>query len=652
MDHWILALRGDGTALGVANGLLGSSAPVAGPLSCHDLETFHAHTFAEILLRVRDGAEVAVGVSLDTSTSAPNDARERAMAIALAARPGSVLADSAARERLEGEVLFVHANPRPGWRPSVHAVELAKGDARRTACWEQVRRLLIEPPLVARARELAALRSAIEGMGAVVLRADAGMGARRLLREVALRQKKSWLRITPRRLALPTPELLEKLEADPHPWLLLDPVPAHLRDKAQAVVEKLGRSKVVVLRVLPEVTISFVPLGRQIALTPLRPYDARRLLRSMLGPRVTVQFERRLLRRAGAVPRRLVECVRASVQLGELRYEGNELVEREPRPLRLRSALEDPLALRVAALPAPLHRALRVLHGLGDGASEAEARSTLRALLSEAPERMLSSLSELGLVAVEGGAMVLGVTMTQQALLPEPRITAAAQTGALDLAAVAEAQLARGERAAAAHGFLAAARAALEGGRSAVALRLAVAARQCVERPDEAFSTALAEVLSAAGPLVQFELPGAGAGATGRRKALTLDALRLEEAAALARDRQDSASASRLETLAELVKGNTAEAQKRVHGGGEPQSGRDQLVAALAHGAGGDLPRAVRTAATVLVGARQRGEKAAEAAAIAVLSALYRAAGREEDSRTLAEGARKLRADAATSGGA
>ena len=116
----------------------------------------------------------------------------------------------------------------------------------------------------------------------------------------------------------------------------------------------------------------------------------------------------------------------------------------------------------------------------------------------------------------------------------------------------------------------------------------------------------------------------------------------LEETASQLAERHDDEGASRLRALAEAVRGNSQRALRLSGRHSMEGSSKGQLVAAIAQASAGELQTAVRTALTALVIARRANERGGEAAALAVLSTLYKAAGCEDESRGLAEHAKRM----------
>jgi hypothetical protein len=174
------------------------------------------------------------------------------------------------------------------------------------------------------------------------------------------------------------------------------------------------------------------------------------------------------------------------------------------------------------------------------------------------------------------------------------------------------------------------------------AVRYLAAARPAnsTERLPDDVKAIMRSVVDAIGPAVVVVKEGAVAGSSAHARAV--DPEHLEQTAAQLAERNDVEGAARLRALAEVVRGNSQRALRISGSHSSEGSSRSQLVAALAQAGAGELQLAIRTALTALALARKVGERSGEAAALAVLASLYKAAGAEVEARGLAESAHKL----------
>jgi hypothetical protein len=220
-------------------------------------------------------------------------------------------------------------------------------------------------------------------------------------------------------------------------------------------------------------------------------------------------------------------------------------------------------------------------------------------------------------------------------------VQALAHAGALEACTRAEALRRQGRARDAAEAYARAATAALEAGLRAAAVRYVAAAHpgSGASAPSAGVSAALEAIATALGPAVQIE--SLDKPETSGSRARVLDPEALEQAAAQFDSRDDTDAAARLRALAELARGNAQRALRLADAGRTEGSSKSQLTVALTQAAAGELPRAVRTTLAALAQSRRSGEAGGEAAALALLSALYRASGRDDDARILAEGARR-----------
>jgi hypothetical protein len=641
MDSWIVALRGSEETLVEARAVFGSPAAWLSPLELFACETADPATAARLIAQVAEQLEgVAGAVALEGDD--PDGARARATALALAAGPGEVLFDRDAGARLSGELLFVRPKVREGWRLPVSAVALAPLVARRRDARDALAGLPAVPALVGREQAIAALQSLAASPGPVLLRAPPGWGGGRVITEAAARAGKTVDRV-PHAALTDAVSLWKAMEAlQGGDWLVVDPVTPEAGPLLARVAEKRPPSRTLVVRGDFETQLPFVAEARELVLEPLRGEEPRALVRALLGEGASEIVVRRLARRAGFVPRRVVEMVRGAVQLGELVRAPGGFRPRVRRTLGTLGSHGDPLAARVADLPPLLHRALAVLVAVGDGAREVEMLAAMRGSLSHAPDQLLAPLEAMRFVELAGDRVYLAASLRNYFPADDPRVIALARAGALEPGARAEA-LVRSERTReAAVPYARAATAALSLGLRAAAVRFAAAAMPAggdgTGLPAEVLE-AVRAVTAAISPAVTVE-PLGGADATVRTRAL--DPLALEQAAAHFAERNDPEGEARMRALAELMRGNSQRALGITRRPGGDGTGKGQLVAALAQGAAGEIHAAIRTSLGALALARRHNESSGEAAALALLSSLYRAAGREDDARTLADGVKRL----------
>ena len=633
MDFWFVALRGEEDALVEARAVLG--APVGW------FESLHLFAFEAVdprnaaiwvsSLAQTEGLSGAVVLTVDDGGMS----RERAMALACAAADGELLFDGHARGRLDSELLFVRALGRKGWTIPVAAVALAPEKCRRTDCREAVAKLPGDVSLVARVREIATMVQWLATPEPVWIRARDGAGALRLVEEAARKAEKLLARLPSGAFA--SEELLEAAIADAvGDWVLLDPVAKEHVAVVEAVALRFPRTRRLLLRASPDVDLSFVVLQRQLDLESLKDFDARELARSLLGPHVGAAWSRRLAREGAGMPGRVIEAARAAVQLGDVVWDGEKFRPRQRRVLHARGGSTDPVARRVQDVPTRARRALTVLAMLGDGAPAIAGCAALRGTMTSQPDEMLDLLVALRLVEVRDGKIWIHASV--RSLLPksDPGADTFLAKGVLPSASEAEHLLSLGKQRDAGSPFVEAAAMALEAGLKAAAVRFIAAAL-----PHGGGEAVLSEELRGAvrtiartlGPAVVVEVEGA-------RPSRAMDPEALEQAASQFTDRNDTEGAERLLALAEVVRGNSQKALRITGRHSTDGSGKSQLVTAIAQAAAGETRVAVRSALRALVSSRRSADRSGEAAALAVLSSVYKACGRDDDARTLAESAR------------
>ncbi len=635
MDFWFVALRGEEDALVEARAVFGSPVAWFDTLHLYSFEAVDPRNAASWVASLAPVQGLAGGVVL--SDQDPAAARERAISLACAAGDGELLFDGLARGRFDTELLFVRARGRKGWTLPVPAVALAPEKCRRTECRDAVARIPVHVPLVARAREIAALAQWLLSPAPVWLRAVEGSGAARLVAEAARAAEKLVARVPERAMA--SEALLEAAIADAvGDWIYLDPVvPAHV-DVVAAVASRFTRMRRLILRSPPGVELAFVPENRRMDLERLKDFDARTLARFLLGDAAGPAWSRRVARLGRGYPGRVIEAARAAVQLGEVVWDGERFRGRKVRVLRARGASHEPLARRMQDVPARAMRALSVLATLGDGAPELAGSAALRGTMTSRPEELLGLLTALRLIEVRDARLWIHASVRRMLPVSDPAADTLLEKGVLPSAAEAEHLLSQGKVRDAGSLFVEAAAMALEAGLRAAAVRFIAAAL-----PHGGHEAVLSEELLGAARSITRALGLAVViEPEGGRSAGAMDPATLEQAAAQCSERHDEAGAERLRVLAEVMRGNTQSALRitgRHSGGG---SSKSQLVAAIAQAGAGEMRLGIRTALSALSMSRKASDRGGEAAALAVLSSLYKACGRDDDARALADGARAL----------
>lgn len=645
MDCWIVALRGNEDALIEARAVFGPPLIECGPLQVFTFETVDPNTAAEWITRAATTIHGLAGAVI-LERSKDTEARERALALACAAAPGEILFDRPTKDRLDHYLLFVRPAPRSGWSLPLTAVALAPIAPLRAPCREAVARLNASPRLVAREREIAALLAATASSKPVVLRAPAGAGGGRIIAEAAARSGKRKLLLPPAVLRAGPEAFQATLDRWPDvDWIVIDPLSADAVHALGILTERLPLSRRLVIRADPSVPIPFVPPTRQITVPPLREYDARALIRRMLGDATDERIVVKLARRAGGMPRRLVETVRAAVQLGEIIPQGDAWIHRTRRVLRSPGTLRDPIQARLRDLPPRQLRALTAVAVLEDGALVIEALATLRGALSSDPEPLFHSLVALGMIEVDGDFFSLPATLRALLPAPEENLVALVHSGALEPAAQGEALRRQRRFRDAAEPFAHAATMALHAGLHAAAVRYAAAsnAEPTVTARLDPVRIALRAVATALGPTVVCNPIGPEAARTERDK--SIDPVSIAPAEEPHELHRDKTAGTHSLTSAKLVRARRDNAQRTPQRPKDPAhdgASKSHLMTALSQATAGDVPQAVRTALSALAIARRAGDVGGEAAALALLSALYRAVGREHDAVSLARKARAL----------
>jgi tetratricopeptide (TPR) repeat protein len=640
MDCWIVALRGAEDALVEARAVLGSPSGWVDSLEAFLFETLRPSDAAERLARLLPTMQQGLSGAVALEVGDPTDARLRAAALACAAETGELLLDDNARLRLEHELVLVRPVAREHWTLPCPSAALAPRSADRHACRELVPTLPTRPLFVARQRELSALTSAIERGGPVVVKAIPGAGAARLIEEAAMRAQAPAFYL-PGDIIAGGPSALDRAleRCPPEAWVIADPVPvAHAETFAKAI-ERIVSKRTVIVRISDEFVLPLRAPPEGITVGPLREYDARALVRAMLEGEHDPKIDKVLARRGEFLPGRIVEAVRAAVQLGTVIREESGWALRARRALKVASRPKEPVAARIHDLPQSLREALRAVCALNDGRSTQTAHALLRGLFSGAPNDALDRLSRLALVHQSDERIRIDESVRRAVGRANPRALTLLECGAAAHGAQAERYLAVDRPRDAALAFAQAARAALDAGATAAALRFLVHASRDSDQPE--IASTIRAALAAIGPAVTFEVVGARVRPS---RARTFDPFALEAAAAQLESRDDADGASRLRALAELVRGNSQRAVQltATSAAVDESSSKLQLTAALAQASSGDAPRAVRSTLLALAIARQRNDSVGEAAALSLLSSLYRALGRDDDARAIADAAKKL----------
>ncbi|MBL8683783.1 MAG: hypothetical protein JNK05_31715 [Myxococcales bacterium] len=642
MDSWIVALRGAEDTLVEARAVFGSPNGWVDSLEAFVFETLRPTDAAERLSRLMPTISQGLAGAVAVEGDDPVDARLRAAALAASAAIGELLVDRAARERLESELVLVKPAVRDGWHLPCEAAAIAPKWSDRRSCRELVSELPDRPPFVARQREINALLSAISRGSPVVVRAAQGAGASRLFEEAATRANVPAFYLPGDVLYGGYSQLERALEHCPEDaWVIADPVPKSSVETFTKSVERIASKRPMILRVSGDFDLPLRAPPEGTSIGALRDYDARALVRAMLGRVRDDRVDRLLARKGAFLPGRIVEAVRAAVQLGTIVRDDDGWAFRERKSLKPARRPREIVAARIHDLPESHREALAALTALNDGRSTQTAHALLRGLFVHAPDDCLRALSKLALVHNTDERVRIDESV-RSAIADDDRHRARAKglldSGALSHAAQGERLLTVDRSRDAAIAFALAARSALEAGLRASALRyLVLAARH----PDQnEVSATIRSTLQALGPAVSFEVVGAR---TRPSRARTLDPTALDAAAAQL-EATDADGAARLRALAELIRGNSQRAMQIASAppSSDESSSKLQLTAALAQAATGDAPRAVRSTVLALAIARQRTDTAGEAAALSLLASLYRALGRDDDARTMAEAARKL----------
>jgi hypothetical protein len=385
---------------------------------------------------------------------------------------------------------------------------------------------------------------------------------------------------------------------------------------------------------------------RTVTVDALREFDAERLAQSVLGPETDAGIAKHIAHRGRNFPGRVMEAARAATQLGVLIREGERWRQREQRVLRPRGSRSDLVARRVADLPEAEHEALRIAVALGDGAGRDEMIAAIRGTVSSRAAELFATLQSLGFVGASGEQVRLSASLRAAVPRDNQAVSVLFGSGALQPAAAGESLLRAGRTRESAASFARAARNALEGKLRAAAVRYLAAARPPggTDRLADDVKAVMRSVADAIGSAVVVTRHGGEPDTVSRPRAV--DPEYLEQTAAHLAERNDVEGAARLRTLAEVVRGNSQKALRISGSHSSEGSSRSQLVAALAQAGAGEMHVAIRSALTALAIARKAHERSGEAAALAVLSTLYKASGHEAESRGLAESARKLQSPA------
>ena len=644
MDLWTVALRGHNDALTEARAALGP--PVAGidSLRLYTVETFSPGVAAVAIAAVRKIAGLAGGVTLEVGDR--DAARECALALACAAGDGEVLVDAAGRARLEPELLFCRPRVRTGWALPVRAVAVAQGLCTRAECREAAMALPKVPPLHARQREIAALEAALGTPGPVLLRAERGVGAGRVIEEALRNANLDMVRVPDR--AFGSDAMLRSfLEAQPEGCIVVDPLEPDAVSMVAAALKALPSSAHLLMRSGSDTIVPFVSGERQIAIAALREYDAEALVSAMLGTCESMSIPKRLARRGDGMPGHVVDAVRGAVQLGEITRIGDAWRLPHRPVLRRRPLGMAPREMRWTDTPQHLRDALETVITLGNGVDHDHLLAAWRGRTVVRGSELSTQLQALGWFRLYEGDAYADTSLRGLVASDVPLVRELAKAGAIDTAAQGERLLRSGQARPAASAFAKASRAALTANLRAPAVRFAAAALQHGGRGEgmlEDARAAVVAVVEALGRTVVIERVDAGSADGAVR---TFDPAHLEETASQMADRHDDEGASRLRALAEAVRGNSQRALRLSGRHSMDGSSKGQLVTAIAQASAGELQTAVRTALTALVMARRASERSGEAAALAVLSTLYKAAGCEEDSRSLGEHAKRMQSKSA-----
>jgi tetratricopeptide (TPR) repeat protein len=638
MDCWIVALRGAEDALVEARAVLGSPSGWVDSLEAFLFETLRPSDAAERLARLLPTVHQGLAGAVALEGDSPTEARLRAAALACAAAEGELLVDYDSRLRLEHELVLVRPKVRDGWSLPCAAAALAPRAADRHACRELVHELPTRPAFIARQRELTALTGALNRGSPVIVRAVPGAGAARLIEEAATQAAVPAFYLPGDIIAgglAAFERALERCPADA--WVIADPVSkAHAESFAKAI-ERIAAKRPVIVRISDEFDLPLRAPPEGITVGPLRDYDARALVQVMLEGAHDAAIDKLLARRGGYLPGKIVEAVRAAVQLGTVVRDKDGWSLRARRSLKPANRPTDLVSARIHDLPEALREALRALCALNDGRSTPTAHALLRGLFTASPEASLDRLARLALVHHADDRIRIDESVRRAIGAANARALKLLECGAAAHAAQAERFLSVDRPRDAALAFAQAARSALDAGAHASALRYLVLAARDSDQPE--IAATIRATMSALGPAVTFEAVGARARPS---KVRTFDPFALEAAAAQLESRDDSDGASRLRALAELVRGNSQRAVQLTAASADESSSKLQLTAALAQAASGDAQRAVRSCVSGLAIARQRNDSAGEAAALSLLASLYRAFGRDDDARAMADAARRL----------
>ncbi|MDP3278966.1 MAG: hypothetical protein Q8Q09_27485 [Deltaproteobacteria bacterium] len=639
MDSWIVVLRGQDDVLVEARAVLGAPASWADCLESYFFETLNPSDAAAQLCKLTPLLQQGIAGAVALESEFTQRARERAVALACAAEEGELLLEAGAHRRLERELFVVKPKSRPTWKLPCYAVAMAPEFASRAEARERVRTLPLRPALVARNREVSALLACIERSCPVIVHAEPGAGASRVIEEAARRVGRAAVYLPSDILHGSLASVERALQGAPaDAWVIADPLPESARTFVP-IAEELGRRRTVIVRVSRPMEMTFRVPPEGITLGALRDYDARALVRQILGEPTDPRIERRLARKGEMLPGRIAHAVRAAIQLGSLVLKEGQWRKRERPVLRRKDSPRVAINARIEDMDMPLRAALATLTALGDGRSLATAAALLRGLFGQDPQSLLSTLISQALVHDSNERVRIDESVRIAAGAPSIRAVEVLHSGAVALAAQGERLLGAQQATEAARTFAQAAATADKAGLKTTALRYLVLARR--EFNSLEVATIARAILDDMGPVVSVTVTG---GLSRPSRSKPLDAVSLESAAGQLDAQDDPEGAQRLRTLAALVRGNVQRALQLADARGpeDHQDAKTLLTAALAQASTGDMGRAVRSTLAALATARSRREGAGEVAALSLLSTFYRALGREEASLSFAEASRRL----------
>jgi tetratricopeptide (TPR) repeat protein len=581
-------------------------------------------------------------------------------------------------------------------RPGVHRVVLRGPPGAGAGTWLSALQREVEPPLVL---HMASVPAALEPLGSLrrslcrTWRSPGAVAAALDAMGIAKGSCDRLMRIASGE-AVPRGDAVAALRdllvgtalGGEAPWIVLDPASGIDPASLEVVSEALTGDGVIALLVariateaqVPEVLVQGAP-ATELVLPSMRMADARAVAEVVLGDEPGSEVARRVAVLGGDTPLGVEEAARTLVASGDLVYQGHRFVWRVgPRSGMRAIPTEALMDERIGALEEAPHRVLEVAClapagtsgdvlervALADGLRGEECQQSFERLRLEAfvfdgthPQPTSETLRQVVLQSMPPARSAELHRFLAAALTREPH--GAFASGTIGYCLAEGGQGPDGARA-----LLEAARAALATGFTRSALRLAAAAVQF--DPSQETRVAASAISRSLGsrpppPWARSGVPprpGASAAPPPEDGEGGADDLVHQTVHAMIRRDFDAAerfidmaiaegcdrtAADRLRSIAHLARGDTTAAMQalaRSHGG-ETRDGRRAaragLTRALVQMHGGDPAEAVRAALGALAIARELRDPRGEAAALHILSACYRALGREGDAAAIEE---------------